>query len=87
MPLRRMLVSDMKTPPIQNLLNPLGITTYRKFAERIGIDPSYAWNIWHGKMPVTLGIARKIKAATGFTLDSILETNGEPKKTQRKKEN
>ena len=67
-------------------MNPLGVTTYRQFADRIGIDLSYAWNIWHGKKPITLGVARKIKATTGFTLDAILETNGEPVKTQRKKE-
>jgi len=82
-----MLVSDMAThQTIQSLMNPLGVTTYRQFADKIGIDLSYAWNIWHGKKAMTLGVARKIKAVTGYTLDSILEANGEPQKTQRKKE-
>ena len=76
------------TPPsaIQTLLKPLGINSYRQFAEQVDIDLSYAWNIWHGKKAMTLGVARKIKAVTGYTLDSILEANGEPPKTQRKKE-
>ena len=60
------------TMTIRELLEPLGITSYREFAKRTGLSRQRAWQIWNEKTGVGRKKAQLIAAATGIPEGMLL---------------
>lgn len=63
---------------IQDLLKPLGITTYRQLSKRTKLSPQRAHQIWYGRTGVGRSKARIISNATGIAIPLLLSI--EPKR-------
>ena len=50
--------------------------SYKDLAATLGISASYACQLRRGTMPMTLGIARRMSAKLGISLDVMLNSHG-----------
>jgi transcriptional regulator with XRE-family HTH domain len=63
---------------LRELLSKYGMTTLTAFAQRAQLSPSHAWNLWHGRTPLGLNLAKRIARNTGIPLTELIELEPTP---------
>jgi transcriptional regulator with XRE-family HTH domain len=63
---------------LRELLAKYGMTTLTAFAQRAQLSPSHAWNLWHGRAPLGLNLAKRMARNTGIPLAELIELEPTP---------
>ena len=76
-------MSSIATMVLREVLPDYGCRTLMELARGLGLRKQYAWRLWHGKIALSLDMARRIHETFGVPAEVLIQVTRETPEKRR----